>query len=157
MPIWSASRVPTACITCHSPAGIIAENDLAFQLDLESGPSTDEADHVESYREILFTTNQQQVVGGALVVVMVDDPDDPILDINGVPVLINGVPQFNQIPATVSSPMRSSGSRDGRFMSTMNGSHAGNLTPDELRLIAEWLDLGGQYFNNPFDSTAPQN
>jgi len=31
------------------------------------------------------------------------------------------------------------------------------LTPAELRLIAEYLDIGGQYFNNPFDPAAPQN
>ena len=35
------------------------------------------------------------------------------------------------------------------------GSHAGWLTPAELRLIAEWLDIGGQYYNDPF--MAPVN
>jgi hypothetical protein len=25
------------------------------------------------------------------------------------------------------------------------------MTPAELRLIAEWLDIGAQYYNNPFD------
>jgi hypothetical protein len=30
-------------------------------------------------------------------------------------------------------------------------SHVGLLTPAELRLIAEWLDIGAQYYNNPFD------
>jgi hypothetical protein len=25
------------------------------------------------------------------------------------------------------------------------------LTPAELRLIAEWVDIGAQYYNNPFD------
>ncbi len=28
------------------------------------------------------------------------------------------------------------------------------LTKAERRLVTEWMDLGGQYFNNPFDSTA---
>jgi hypothetical protein len=35
------------------------------------------------------------------------------------------------------------------------GSHAGYLTGAELKLLAEWVDLGGQYYNNPFD--APLN
>jgi hypothetical protein len=26
------------------------------------------------------------------------------------------------------------------------------LSPSELRLISEWLDIGAQYYNNPFDS-----
>jgi hypothetical protein len=36
-----------------------------------------------------------------------------------------------------------------------DGTHAGFLSPAELRLISEWLDIGGQYYNNPFD--APVN
>lgn len=32
------------------------------------------------------------------------------------------------------------------------GSHAGYLSSAELKLIAEWLDIGGQYYNNPFDA-----
>ena len=40
-----------------------------------------------------------------------------------------------------------------RFFSRFDagGTHAGWLSEAELRLIAEWLDIGGQYFNNPFD------
>ena len=39
-----------------------------------------------------------------------------------------------------------------RFFSRFNagGSHAGWLTPAELKLISEWLDIGAQYFNDPF-------
>jgi hypothetical protein len=40
-----------------------------------------------------------------------------------------------------------------RFLT--GGTHAGFLSGAELRLLAEWTDLGGQYFNNPFD--APLN
>ena len=28
--------------------------------------------------------------------------------------------------------------------------HAGIMNPSEKRLLAEWIDLGGQYFNDPF-------
>jgi hypothetical protein len=35
------------------------------------------------------------------------------------------------------------------------GTHAAWLTTAELRLIAEWLDIGGQYYNDPF--AAPVN
>ena len=30
--------------------------------------------------------------------------------------------------------------------------HRGLLSPGELHLISEWLDIGAQYYNNPFDS-----
>lgn len=44
-----------------------------------------------------------------------------------------------------------------RFFSRFapGGSHAGFLTPAELRLISEWVDIGAQYFNNPFDPAVP--
>ena len=28
--------------------------------------------------------------------------------------------------------------------------HTGFLSPAELRLISEWLDIGAQYYNDPF-------
>ena len=30
--------------------------------------------------------------------------------------------------------------------------HAGFLTAAELRLLSEWVDIGAQYYNNPFDA-----
>lgn len=33
-------------------------------------------------------------------------------------------------------------------------SHVGLLNTSEQKLLSEWLDLGGQYYNNPFDSIA---
>ena len=30
--------------------------------------------------------------------------------------------------------------------------HRGYLTEAELRLIREWLDIGGQYYNDPFEA-----
>ena len=30
--------------------------------------------------------------------------------------------------------------------------HAAILNKAELRVVTEWMDLGGQYFNNPFDA-----
>jgi len=32
--------------------------------------------------------------------------------------------------------------------------HTGFLTTAELRLIAEWLDIGAQYYNDPFVAPA---
>ena len=31
------------------------------------------------------------------------------------------------------------------------GSHEGYLSDAEKKLLAEWLDVGAQYYNNPFD------
>ncbi len=37
-------------------------------------------------------------------------------------------------------------------VTTGSVNHTGLLSPSELRLLSEWLDLGGQYYNNPFDT-----
>ncbi len=33
--------------------------------------------------------------------------------------------------------------------------HRGLLNPSELKLVSEWLDIGGAYYNNPFDTIRP--
>jgi hypothetical protein len=35
--------------------------------------------------------------------------------------------------------------------------HSNMLSGAELKLISEWLDIGAQNFNNPFDPAVPQN
>jgi hypothetical protein len=48
-----------------------------------------------------------------------------------------------------------------RFFSKMEGvtvgtvDHSDFMSPSELRLISEWLDIGAQYYNDPF--VAPEN
>ncbi|MFO1401068.1 MAG: hypothetical protein U1F30_07625 [Steroidobacteraceae bacterium] len=41
-----------------------------------------------------------------------------------------------------------------RFFSIFaaGGSHAGRLNGAELRLLSEWVDIGAQYYNNPFNA-----
>ena len=42
-----------------------------------------------------------------------------------------------------------------RFAPTAD--HAEFLSSAELRLVSEWVDIGAQYFNNPFDPAVPLN
>ena len=39
-----------------------------------------------------------------------------------------------------------------RFNTPGDINHEGILTRAEIRLLSEWLDIGGQYFNNTFDA-----
>ena len=162
-PLWTLPRLTLdaggaviadrTCVSCHSPADAAgAVRVPAGQLDLSGGPSPDEADHLVSYRELLFTDNAQDVNMGALQDVLVPGPPDPI---TGLPVLV---------PVPVSPSMSAAGARasagffyDASGVSRFDagGSHAGDLSAAELRLIAEWLDIGGQYYNDPF--MAPTN
>jgi hypothetical protein len=78
-------------------------------------------------------------------------------------------------PAAAIAPiMTSAGARSSFFIEKMTGTeldaagrspilpvgsvnHTTMLTGAELKLISEWLDLGAQNFNDPFDPAAPQN
>ena len=118
----------------------------AGQLELQDGISPDEPAHFHAYRELLVTDNLQEVVNGALVdaqqQVGVDDDGNPIFDV---------------IP--IAPPARTAGAlASGDFFNRFedpNDLHYNILSPSERRLIAEWLDVGAQYYNNPFD--APVN
>jgi len=69
---------------------------------------------------------------------------------------VTGLPTL--VPVPVAASMSGGGAAaSAQFFSRFDagGTHAGWLTPDELKLIAEWLDIGGQYYNDPF--MAPVN
>jgi hypothetical protein len=171
-PIWSVDRQildvdditvlsDDTCTSCHADVDAAGMPMVpAAQLDLGDGPSADEADQLKSYRELLFNDNQQEVVDGALQDILVqatdgngnllfetDEDGNLVLDINGdpIPILVsvNQVPSLNVAGALLSP----------RFFSRFaaGGTHAGRLTDAELKLLSEWIDIGGQYYNNPFD------
>jgi len=83
--------------------------------------------------------------------VLRDEEGEPIVDENG-----DEQPIF--VPVPVSASMSVNGalaSQKFRRAFGPEGSHKEFLSPAELRLIAEWLDIGAQYYNNPF--AAPEN
>ena len=137
------------CLNCHTqidPADGMTVIVPAGQLELTDGPSPDEPDHFHAYRELLVTDNLQEVVNNALVdatqVIGIDINGNPILDVIPIPP-----------PATIAGAT-ASGDFFGRFEDP-NDLHFDTLSPSERRLIAEWLDIGAQYYNDPFD--APEN
>jgi len=156
-PLWSTPRsipdpndpmtpldVTCASGGCHSPIDAMAMPQVpAADLDLTDGPSADEADHFNAYHEILFPDSAQFNDAGTLRDI------DLGPDVNGNPVLVPVTPPMTVAGANASSI----------FFSILDpgGSHADYMTPAELRLIAEWLDIGAQYFNNPFDPSVPLN
>jgi hypothetical protein len=159
-PLWSKPRQALAadgitvladntCTRCHGPrdaANLVQVP--AGQLDLTDGPSDDDADQLKSYRELLFTDNAQEVSMGALRDTLVTTGVDPV----------TGLPIQQAVtvpPSAIAGNARGSTRFFGRFGT--GGTHAGYMTPAELRLVAEWLDIGAQYFNNPFDPAAPRN
>ena len=84
------------------------------------------------------------MVGGQLV----DDLEpNGQFDIDGNPIedVVPIPPPASIAGATVSGDFFS------RFEDPNDQIHYGILSGAERRLIAEWLDIGAQYYNNPFD------
>jgi Hydrazine synthase alpha subunit middle domain/WD40-like Beta Propeller Repeat len=157
-PLWSKPRLTLdadgvtvlrddTCVACHSPQAANGTPRVPVaQLDLSDGPSPDVPTHFNAYRELLATDAEQELVNGALQDRLVQTGIDPV----------TGLPQFSTVPVAPSL-------RAGRANSSVTffslfapgGSHAGWLTPVELKLVSEWTDIGAQYFNDPF--LAPLN
>ncbi len=163
-PLWSVPRVrddaDVTCSGCHATADSLGATQVpAAQLDLGDGLSADQANHLTSYRELLFGDVEQELVNGALVdrlipvldgngdiVIETDDEGTPILDADG-----NTIAVLTTVPV---QPSMSTGgaASSSRFLSRFaaGSTHADYLSPAELRLIGEWLDVGAQYYNDPF-------
>jgi hypothetical protein len=162
-PLWEKDRGLNTCINCHTtnngaqvPAG---------QLDLTGGISDEEMLHIESYRDLLFEDNRQILnpdLQDETIVVGVDDTVDPPQDILE---FVTVAPSISQNGARVSYFMEKLTGTEleaGRDLSTPATAvdyldHTGFMSADELRLVAEWIDIGAQYFNNPFDLAVPRN
>ena len=134
------------CLNCHTPVdpANAAVRVPAGQLELQDGLSLDQADHFHAYRELLVTDNLQVVQGGMLV-----DATVPDVDADGNPI---------DVPIPIASPASIAGARaSSDFFDRFNDPldlHFNILSQAERRLVAEWLDVGAQYYNNPFDAPA---
>jgi hypothetical protein len=147
-PLWTRDRGANTCITCHTAA------DTKLNLTgTKSGTG-----RLASYESLLL--------------------GPPVLDAAGKPTIFleDGVPMIRRQAALVDT-MASEGdatglARKSRLMEIMAGvrlksadaavtthptpvapapDHSKMLNAAEKRLIAEWMDLGGKYFNNPFN------
>jgi hypothetical protein len=163
-PIWertalTTSALPGACVSCHTTNG--STQVPAGQLELTADDLGDGNIQVNSYRELLFTDNQMTLLNGTTLqdVCLV-----PAVDANGNPTTVC------QTFATVLPVLNARNAAGSRFFNTFstnrcmksNGiigdcsvNHTGGLTEGELRLISEWVDIGAQYYNDPFK--APVN
>ena len=172
--MWNVDRGINTCTSCHNKKDIDDINIVPIaQLDLSSDISDENNNQIESYRELLFPDNGQELdamgnlIDSFRIVPVLDSNGDPLLDIAGNPVTEQIIDQSKR----TSPSMSQNGARVSYFIEKLTETeinatrslgaktvnHAGLLSKAELRLISEWLDLGAQYFNNPFDSDAPSN
>lgn len=129
-----------------------------------------------------ITDDDGNLVNDQIEEYILDENGDPIpvLDVDGNPVLdIDGNPvyqtEFIDNPASAVNPsMSGNGARASYFIDKMTSAtatrtgslapgdgdyldHSTMMSPDEIKLVIEWLDIGAQYFNDAFDPAAPMN
>jgi hypothetical protein len=162
-PLWSVPRpaagvddgtgnliYPQTCTYCHSrvnPMDPAMPQLPAASLELTDEVSDEDALQLRAYRQLLVERNELELDAmGAVQVRLVPGPPDA-----------NGNP--TQVPVPLAPSMQALNARGSTaFFNRFRpgGSHAGYLTTAELRLLSEWLDIGAQYYNDPFPPT-PQN
>src|SRR3984885_11405803 len=119
---------------CHSAKSSTGTAQIpAGQLDLTHTASTNEPLQFTSYQQLLFPHDEQPVTMGAA------------------PVMVGPYLNAGSAAGPLSSQFLN------RFAANSGSTHAGYISPAELRIITEWLDIGAQYFNDPFDPSAPHN
>ena len=152
--VAGVAGTPVVCVSCHNPVNAMnAVQVPQGQLDLTGGASSVDPTVVTSYRQVLFPHDQQTLNMGVLQNTLVPAPGPP--DANGKPTTI-------MVPVALAPPMTAgSAIASTAFFRMFDGinpdpvlDHTGYLSPAELRLISEWLDIGGQYYNDPFVAPA---
>jgi hypothetical protein len=151
-PLWSVDRQildgmnnvidDHTCIACHTDNNAGVAVVPAAQLDLTDGAADPPIqDHFAAYHELFSQDNEQVLDGGVLIDLLVAQVDG------------NGNTIYVPVPVAGGPSMVAGSASAGRFLGKFDagGPHEGYLTDAEKRLIAEWLDLGAQYYNNPFD------
>jgi Tol biopolymer transport system component len=135
---------PVTCTLCHNTVNAMKAVQVPTgQLDLTGGASSVDPTVVTSYEQVLFPHDEQTLNMGVL---------------QNLTVVVNPGPPPVTMPVQLAAPM-AAGSAGGStaFLRMFDGSyhdpvldHTGYLTPGELRLISEWLDIGAQFYNDPF-------
>ncbi|MBE7417134.1 MAG: hypothetical protein HS128_05155 [Ideonella sp.] len=149
-PLWERPRGANTCTNCH--------NGSSGPLDLRS--TTSGTGRYTSYEELL--------VGDPVI-----DPDTGLPQIEvreGVPEVVRGVALVDTEAPNALGMTRASRLGEILYGEVLKAgpealqahpnpppsapNHAAILNKAELRLVTEWIDLGGQYFNDPFNSGA---
>jgi len=124
-PLWDKDRGAGTCVNCHAAATA-----ATGYLDLADGASAGNANQDNAYQQLLnpFTVTSTNPTTRATVTTTVRQAE------------------FNSGDAL-----------DSHFFQVFvtDATHIGLLSPAEMRLLSEWVDIGAQYYNNPF--VAPTN
>ena len=145
-PLWTRNRGANTCTACHADTA---------KLDLRATVAG--TGRLTSYEELL--------VGDPVIDPATGRPVTRIQE--GVPMIVRGATLVETMAGNATGLARSSRLAEILFGETLRAGeaarsahpnppttapdHARLLNAAEKRLVTEWMDLGGQYYNNPFD------
>ncbi|HEY6452449.1 MAG TPA: hypothetical protein VIX87_07600 [Steroidobacteraceae bacterium] len=149
-PLWSVVRGSTTpdprgaetCTNCHTAARTVMTGGVAVpvppdgNLQLDADPAQSTTAQLRAYTQLVDTHD--------------------VLSLNMTNQLVDS-------GTTVPGSMAAGNANGSCFFAIMSGAtlgcsvtgtvnHAGFMTAHELRLLSEWVDIGAQYYNNPFDA-----
>ncbi|WP_444915263.1 HzsA-related protein [Microbulbifer sp. TRSA007] len=150
------------CTVCHSPVDAAGATQIPDgQLDLTTSASSVNDAWFVSYSELVADRAELELSSGVLTPRLVqefDDDGNPVYEVDEDGELVldsNGDPIPVMVTVNISSPLTSSALESSFFsLFESGGAHQGYLEDAELRLIAEWFDIGAQYYNDPFAAPA---
>ena len=161
-PLWSKLRqvmdvngnviADHTCTLCHSSTDAQGNPQApAASLDLTNTADEQQPMQFVSYVDLTSAREELELVNGVLTPVTQPGPIDPTTG------------QPTQVPVELAAPtVPGNAHGSSAFFSIFaqnsgDNIHAGIMSPAELRIVSEWLDIGAQYFNSPFDAVAQLN
>lgn len=153
-PLWSVTRIAAdgvtdvTCINCHNTTN----QANAGYLDLSTTAVSRNGDWLGGYSQLLQSHDEIDAMGNP---VTIPGPPDPI---TGLPttITLRTTPTMSAVSAANSAKFFAKfttpfpGPTQPHCTDNGMGTCVGWLSESELKLLSEWLDIGAQYYNNPF-------
>jgi len=147
-PIWAASRAGGSCVSCHADPNtldltstIAGTGRMASYESLTLGPPLLDA----SGKPVLQVQDGVLVVarGPALVETMASES------------AVVGLARQSRLTEILFGQMvMSSAAAQAQYPTPASPNHATMLNSAEKRLVTEWVDTGGKYYNDPFNTSS---
>jgi hypothetical protein len=145
-PLWEADRGDATCVGCH--ASDVVDDPLSAGLDLRGTRSG--SGRLKSYEELLIGDPVLDPETGLPTLRV--RPNGAIEIVRSAPLVSTGGSRDSSRSSGLMAKLFEQPLRSGRtLVDPPTVDHRDLLNASELRLLAEWIDLGAQYYNDPFD------
>ncbi len=143
-PLWTKDRGADTCTDCHNSN--LVGDPVSVGLDLRSLSAGN--GRLLSYEELLIG---DPVIDPATGLPVLRVRDGEIEVVRQAPLVATGSPRQSSRTSHLVEKIYEQELRAGKDLVATTVDHSGMMNVSERRLMAEWIDVGAQYYNNPFD------